>query len=108
MQTTAVTHLNESNFDQAIAEGLTLVDFWAEWCGPCRMQAPVLDALAEQMGATVQVAKVNVEESPRLAGRFRVSGIPLLVILKDGQEVERLVGLQNLASLVAVLKRHGA
>ena len=69
-----VLELTESTFDAAVASGTTLVDFWAPWCGPCRMMTPVLHELAEEFGESLTVAKVNVDDSPHLAGRFRVQG----------------------------------
>lgn len=106
MQTAELVTLNESNFDASVAEGVTLVDFWAPWCGPCRMQTPVLEDLAGQVASAVRIAKVNVDEQPALAGRFQVSGIPLLVVLKDGREVQRMVGLQTKQALMSVLSQH--
>ena len=94
-----VQDLNESNFDSAVAAGIAVVDFWAPWCGPCRMMSPVLHELAGQAGAGVTVAKVNVDDCPRLAARFRVQAIPLVVVLRDGQEIARLVGLQSKESI---------
>jgi thioredoxin 1 len=95
MHTTQIIQLRGDGFDEATRDGLTLVDFWAPWCGPCRMQGAVLDELASTMGDSVRVAKVNVDEEPELAARFRVSAIPLLVLLKDGWELTRLVGYQQ-------------
>ena len=97
--------LHEGNFDSEAASGLTLVDFWAPWCGPCRMQAPVLDELAGELDGSARVAKVNVDEAPHLAARFRVQAIPLLVLLKDGQEIARFVGLQSKQQLLAAIQR---
>lgn len=98
------TELTEATFQQQVGEGVALVDFWAPWCGPCRMVAPVLDELAAELGDGVTIAKVNVDENPVLAGRFRVSAIPLLVLLKDGQEVTRFVGLQSKANLARAIQ----
>jgi thioredoxin 1 len=98
-----ILELNEANFDSAVSEGLTLVDFWAPWCGPCRMQGPVLAEVAGELDGQVRVGKVNVDDSPRLAGRFRVQAIPLLVLLDGGREVGRLVGLQSKADLLAAI-----
>lgn len=84
-------------FQQAVSEGLTIVDFWAPWCAPCRMMGPVLDDLA-QRDERLAVAKVNVDENPTLAAQFRVQAIPMLVLMKNGQEVERFVGVQSAGS----------
>jgi thioredoxin 1 len=95
MANALLTELNEATFDAATARGVTLVDFWAPWCGPCRMQAPVLEQLADVWEDKARIAKVNVDENPHLAARFRVNSIPLLLLLKDGQEIRRVVGLQS-------------
>ncbi len=98
-----VLELTESTFDAAVADGTTLVDFWAPWCGPCRMMTPVLHELAGEFGEKLTVAKVNVDDSPHLAAKFLVQAIPLLVILRDGKEVGRLVGLQPKDAIIEVL-----
>ena len=98
-----VLELTESTFAAAVASGTSLVDFWAPWCGPCRMMGPVLHELAGQFGQELTVAKVNVDESPHLAAKFRVQSIPLLVILRDGEEVGRMVGLQPKEAIVRAL-----
>lgn len=90
-----VQELDESTFEAAVAGRVALVDFWAPWCGPCRMMGPVLHELADEVDGDVAIAKVNVDDSPHLAARFRVQAIPLIVILRDGREVSRLVGLQS-------------
>ena len=100
----AITHLNSDNFDAVTSEGLTLVDFWATWCGPCRMQAPVLEQLDAECGETVKVCKVDVDAEPALARRFRVMSIPMLIALKDGQVKETRVGFQDLEALKDMLK----
>ena len=100
-----VIELDERTFDETVAEGITLVDFWASWCGPCRMQGPVLAELAEELAGEAKIAKVNVDESSHLAARFSVQAIPLLVLLRDGREVARFVGLQTKSDLAAAIGR---
>nr|MDD3720781.1 thioredoxin [Candidatus Gracilibacteria bacterium] len=91
--------LTEQNFDETIATGVTLVDFWAEWCGPCQMMLPILADFAKKMEGKMKVAKVNVDENPGLAAKFRVMSIPNLVVFKDGKPVEQMVGVQQIDSL---------
>ena len=105
MQATEIMPLTEENFGYTTREGLTLVDFWAPWCGPCQMQGAVLEELARTGQAKLRIAKVNVDNEPYLAARFRVSAIPLVVLLKDGQELVRLVGFQDKADLVQTIER---
>ena len=97
--------LNEKNFEDTISEGATLVDFWAAWCGPCRMQGPVVEQVAEAMGDRATVGKVDVESAQSLAQRFGVMSIPTIVVFKDGHEVQRFVGVQDKATLVAALEK---
>jgi len=94
MQDTKATELSESQFDAAIANGVTLVDFWAPWCGPCGMQGPILKEVAESVDGQAKIAKVNVDEAGGVAGRFGVQAIPTLLLFKDGNEVRRFVGVQ--------------
>ncbi len=82
-----------------------LLDLWAPWCGPCRMIAPVLDELASEMGGRVRFGKLNVDENPITATRFNVGSIPTLLVLKDGKEVDRIVGVQPKAEITRRLQR---
>ena len=87
----SVLKLGDNNFNEAVKDGLVLVDFYADWCGPCRMMAPILEAVAAER-EDLKVAKVNVDESAALASRFGVMSIPTLVLLDGGEEVKRIVG----------------
>ncbi len=106
MASANVLQLDDNNFDSEINKGATpiLVDFWAPWCGPCRMIAPVLDKIADAMAGQAIVAKVNVDEAPGVASRFRVSSIPTLLFFKNGEVREQVVGLQSEADLTSRLK----
>jgi len=100
-----VAELTETSFDQAVGTGVTLVDYWAPWCGPCQTQGPIIKDLAAEAGDAVAFAKLNVDEAQDLAVRFNVMSIPTLIIFKDGEEVARFVGLQDKASLRAALDK---
>ncbi len=99
-----VKHLNSENFAATIASGVTLVDFWAEWCGPCRMLGPVLDKVAEEIGDDAIIAKVNVDESPQLAAEYSIQTIPAIFILKDGKKVNEFIGVKDQQTLINAIK----
>jgi thioredoxin 2 len=93
-------------FEAAVtAKPLVLVDLWAPWCGPCRMVAPVLEKMAQEFAGQLKVVKVNVDESPRVSQRFQASSIPMLLFLRDGQLVDKVVGAQPDHALRAKLKQ---
>jgi thioredoxin 1 len=98
-----VKELNATNFNETIAKGTVLVDFWAPWCGPCKMQGPILDKVADKVGDKAVIAKVNVDENAPLAAHFGVRSIPTLILFKDGQKVRDFIGVQQEAALVEVL-----
>lgn len=100
-----VVALNKENFDGTIASGVTLVDFWAEWCGPCQVMLPKLGQFAADAGG-VKVAKVNVDESPEIAAKFRVMSIPTLIVFKDGKAVDQMVGVQEITTLKERTSKH--
>jgi thioredoxin 1 len=91
----AAIHLNKEGFDKAMAQGgVALVDFWATWCGPCKMLAPAIEALSEKYDGKALVGKVDVDDQPELAAQFGVMSIPTVILFKDGEEVSRTVGVQ--------------
>ncbi|MBQ4266223.1 MAG: thioredoxin [Clostridia bacterium] len=100
-------HFNAASFEQAIAgEQPVLVDFWATWCGPCRMIAPVIEEIVADFEGRAIVGKVDVDEEPGLAQRFGVMSIPTLIVLKGGKVVEQAVGARGKADVAAMLSRH--
>jgi len=99
-----VIDLTGSNYEEATKTGVVLVDFWAPWCGPCKMQTPILEKVAAVVGDKAVIAKVNVDEAPDLAAKFGIRSIPTLVILKDGENKQQFVGLKQEAELVSALE----
>ena len=95
--------LTDSTFDDTVKDGTVLVDFWAPWCGPCRMQTPILEEVAEKVGDKATIAKVNVDDSPGVAARYGVRSIPTLIVFKDGEPAEQFVGVQQASVLIDAL-----
>lgn len=92
MSNEKVVHLNEGDFDQGISSGLTLVDFWAEWCAPCKALAPTMDELADKYSGKLTVAKVDIDANPNIPVKFGIRGIPTVMLFKDGEQVDIFVG----------------
>jgi thioredoxin 1 len=100
-------HVTDADFNEIVKKHpLALIDFWAPWCGPCRAMAPTLEELAKEYAGKVFIGKLNVDENPSTAECFQVSGIPTLVMMKDGCEVDRIVGLCPKKHIEAILKKY--
>lgn len=93
-------HFTDQNFTEETKTGLSVVDMYADWCGPCKMMAPIFEEVAKSYEGKVKIGKINVDESPGVPGQFGVTGIPTIIFLKDGKEVDRLVGFQSKDVLV--------
>lgn len=102
----AIVNATDQNFANETSQGLVLVDFWATWCGPCKMIAPVLEELDSEMSETVKIVKVDVDENQETAGQFQVMSIPTLLLMKDGEVVDKVVGFQPKEALADLVKRH--
>lgn len=103
----AIVNVTDQSFKNEVeSTGTVLVDFWAPWCGPCKMIAPVLEELDQEMSDQVKIAKLNVDDNPDTASRFGVMSIPTLIVFKDGQPVDKIVGFQPKDALKSVLSRH--
>lgn len=100
--------INDNNFEEEVvnAENLTIVDFWAPWCGPCRKLGPVLDEVSQEFEGKIKVVKLNTDENLKTAKEYSVSGLPTLLIFKDGKAVERLVGLMPKTTIISNIEKH--
>lgn len=103
-----VVAVTDQNFDEQVTKGkgLILVDFWAEWCGPCRMIAPILEELAAEYDGQITVAKLNVDENRQTSARFGIRSIPTILVFKDGAQVEQLIGAMPKSAIKAKVQQH--
>ena len=102
----AIVNVNADNFVSESEKGLVLVDFWAPWCGPCKMIAPVLEEISGEMADDLKIVKVNVDDNQELAGQFGIMSIPTMLILKDGQVKDSVTGFLPKEPLEAMIKKH--
>ena len=102
----SVISLNEKNFEEEVlkSDKTVLIDFWASWCGPCKMMSPVIDAIAEEMGEKIKVCKINIDEEQNLAVKYNVMSIPTFIVLKNGKEISRSVGVQDKAEIIGMIE----
>lgn len=101
-----VLKITGENFSSTIAEGVILVDFWADWCGPCKMLGPVMDEVAYELQGKAKVGKANVDEEGELAQKFGIMSIPTIILFKNGEQKERLTGYRNKAVWVELVKKY--
>ena len=100
-----IINLNDKNFEESVSKaGLpVLVDFWAPWCGPCQIVGPIIEELAKENGGKIKVGKINVDESPQVAGKYGVMSIPTMILFKEGKEIRRKVGFESKESLIKLI-----
>jgi thioredoxin 1 len=106
MASDKVKNFTDTDFDQQVKSGVVLVDFWAEWCAPCRRLAPTVDQLAEEYNGRITFAKVNIDENPMVPSKFMIRGIPTLLLFKNGDLKETVVGLAGKDDLARLLDKH--
>lgn len=106
--TDVMTEFSDTNFTEEASDGLVLVDFWAPWCGPCRMVGPIIEELSSDYEGQVKVGKLNVDDNPKTAMSYRVMSIPTVILFKDGEPIETLVGAMPKSAYKARLEKHVA
>ncbi|MBS4164316.1 Thioredoxin [Candidatus Protochlamydia amoebophila] len=99
-----LVHLNDDNFQQTISQGVTLVDFYATWCGPCRMIAPIVEQLSTTLQGKAKVAKLDIDQAQSTTSDLQITSVPTLIVFKDGKEVKRVVGVKDLDYLLNLVQ----
>lgn len=99
-------YLSDDNFEDTISKGVTLVDFYADWCGPCRMIAPIVEELSKEMAGKAMIAKLDIENAQSTAQTYQVTSIPTIIIFKNGKEVDRIIGVRDKTYLKKMLDSH--
>lgn len=94
-----IVKVDDSNFTETTSKGVVLVDFYADWCGPCRMLSPIIEALATEMDGKLLVAKLDVDHAQKVTATFQITSVPTMILFKNGKEVNRIVGLKDLETL---------
>ncbi len=102
----SIVHLDDNNFQQEIGAGLTLVDFYATWCGPCRMITPIIEKLVGMVEGKAKIAKVDIDQSQDTTASLQITSVPTLILFKDGKEVKRVVGVKDLDYLLNLIQTH--
>jgi thioredoxin 1 len=98
-----IVYLDDNSFKNTIAKGVTLVDFYADWCGPCRMIAPIIEELSIEFDGKANIAKLDIENAQEVTSEFQVTSIPTIILFKDGQEIKRIVGLRDKETLKSLI-----
>lgn len=98
-----IKHVDDENFESVVGKGVVLVDFFAEWCGPCHMQTPILEVVAQEISGKALVAKLDVDQSQKTTSKFKVTSIPTMILFKNGEEIKRLVGLRDADTLKEII-----
>ncbi len=105
IDTSKPLHLNYPNFDKVVSNSTILVDFWAEWCTPCKVQDPILDEVAAEMNGEVLIGKVNVDDNRTVASKYGIMNIPTMILFKNGEKLHQFVGVQSKENIISTVKR---
>lgn len=98
--------LSDANFESTIKKGVSLVDFWAEWCGPCKVQGPIISDLADEIDGKANICKLDIDKNQKTAQKYGIQSIPTILVFKDGKPVDKLVGVKPMRALMKALETH--